>query len=79
MPVYVKTDELKEMLDFLNMSQQALADESGVGKDSISLYLSHQRSPSPETRSKIMAALGLEGFQDWRKIFKSVRSKKKTK
>lgn len=56
-------DKLKNLMNELDLSQSKLSELTGIGKSSISQYLSGKNEPSKERKKEIARALGVqEGY-----------------
>lgn len=53
-------EKLKNLMQDLGLSQSKLADLTGIGKSSISQYLSGKNEPSKERKKEIARALGVQ-------------------
>jgi len=60
-------DKLKKLMAELEISQKQLSDMTGIGKSSVSQYLSGRNEPSEARRRQIAAALGVQ--EDYFEIF----------
>lgn len=54
------SEQLKKAMQDLNISQKQLVGMTGIGKSSISQYLSGKNTPTEERQKKIAISLGLE-------------------
>lgn len=62
--IRVNPHALWDRLGVLNMSQNQLADRAGLTSGYISLLVGGKRRPSPDTRRRLMEALGVPNFHD---------------
>lgn len=63
------SDQLLETMNQMGISQRKLADLTGIGKSSISQYLSGKNEPTNERKKHIALALGLEeNFFEFKQI-----------
>lgn len=53
-------DKLKKLMKELDISQSKLSDLTGIGKSSISQYLSGKNEPSKDRKQEIARALGVQ-------------------
>ena len=53
-------DKLRNLMDDLNLTQSKLSSLTGIGKPSISQYLSGQHEPSKARKQEIARALGVQ-------------------
>lgn len=53
-------DKLKNLMTELGLSQSKLSELTGIGKSSISQYLSGKNEPSKERKKEIARALGVQ-------------------
>lgn len=60
-------DKLKKLMAELEISQKQLSDMTGIGKSSVSQYLSGRNEPSEARRRQIAAALGVQ--EDYFEMF----------
>ena len=58
--VRIRTKQVYERLEQLNMSQNKLADLAGLTSGYISMLLTGKRSASPDSRRRIQQALGVD-------------------
>lgn len=53
-------DKLKNLMKELDLTQSKLSDLTGIGKSSISQYLSGKNEPSKDRKREIARALGVQ-------------------
>ena len=59
-------DKLKNLMKDLDLTQSKLSDLTGIGKSSISQYLSGKNEPSKDRKQEIARALGVrETYLEW--------------
>ena len=58
--VRIRTREVYELLERLNMSQNRLAELAGLTSGYLSMILTGKRTASPDARWRIQQALGVE-------------------
>ena len=60
-------DKLKNLMKDLGISQSKLSDLTGIGKSSISQYLSGKNEPAEDRKKQIALALGVQEnyFKEW--------------
>ena len=56
----VFADKLKKLMNELDLTQSKLSDLTGIGKSSISQYLSGKNEPSRDRKQEIARALGVQ-------------------
>ena len=62
--VRLRPEAVWERLNRLNLSQNELARRTGRSSGFLSQLMSGERCPSPETRQRLMDALGVVEFDD---------------
>ncbi len=63
-------DKLKKLMGELDLTQSELSDLTGIGKSSISQYLSGKNEPSKNRKREIALALGVQ--DDYFKMFEPI-------
>ncbi len=62
--VRLKTEEVWELLNRLNLTQNELARRIGRSSGYLSQLINGERCPSAETRRRLMQVLGVSDFDD---------------
>lgn len=65
--IYINSESLKTILAKKNVRLSVFADNVGVSRSTVSMWLSHKKSPNPESRKKIQTYLGKT--RKWDAIF----------
>ncbi len=62
--VRLRAEEVWELLNRLNLTQNELARRIGRSSGYLSQLINGERCPSPETRRRLMQVLGVSDFDD---------------
>ena len=62
--VKIRSDQVWELINRRNMSQNELASLSGISSGYLSQLITGRKCPSPEVRRRLQAALEISCFED---------------